>query len=230
MWAAADLFAGTVLGDYLGRVVWDSDVTAREAPGVSAHFHDMAFGPRTAVSPDPKSKGVHLLSHSCEPNCEVFRFKSRSLLVSTRKIFAGEELSWDYGISIAHGGGTPEKYKCLCGTLSCRGSMLTLPAYTEAWQKYWSDGEQEVVNEEAFVGQELEPLSSYPDAVPDHEIFQIYGSPAQPPLQLQAGDCITYSALRALMREQGRRLLMPASTVLVCGLWNGRVLCKDALP
>ncbi|MEQ1613833.1 MAG: SET domain-containing protein-lysine N-methyltransferase [Hyphomicrobiaceae bacterium] len=67
-------------------------------------------------------------NHSCDPNCAVVR---ESDLVATRDIQAGEELSYDYSLTVI-----PSFYswawrmKCACGASCCRvtiGNLSSVP-------------------------------------------------------------------------------------------------------
>jgi SET domain-containing protein len=71
---------------------------------------------------------ARFINHSCEPNCEAYIFNERVYLYAMRDITRGEELSFDYQLTPAFG--TSQKksrkdaYLCLCGSKSCRGTML----------------------------------------------------------------------------------------------------------
>ena len=62
---------------------------------------------------------AELLNHSCEPNCGLGDEVS---IVTMREIKAGEELTWDYGMS------EDSDWRmdgCKCGALNCRGSVTS---------------------------------------------------------------------------------------------------------
>ena len=74
------------------------------------------------------------INHSCKPNCEaVFhehpgddRSKDTVWIESKRAIRPGEELSYNYGITLAEAH-TPRMKKlwaCKCGARNCTGTML----------------------------------------------------------------------------------------------------------
>ncbi|MCS6763363.1 MAG: SET domain-containing protein-lysine N-methyltransferase [Candidatus Protistobacter heckmanni] len=71
------------------------------------------------------------INHSCEPNCEAREKrdkdgKQRVHIYALRKIKAGEELFYDYGLVI-EGRQTKKlkkEYECRCGNKNCRGTML----------------------------------------------------------------------------------------------------------
>jgi SET domain-containing protein len=66
------------------------------------------------------------INHSCDPNCEADITKGRIWISAIKDIAKGEELHYDYGYERS-GDETAEdekRYKCLCGTAKCRGSIM----------------------------------------------------------------------------------------------------------
>ena len=69
------------------------------------------------------------INHSCEPNCETEETEDgRVYIQAIRDIRRGEELSYDYQLSVAGRVTAKEKkgYACRCGAPRCRGTMLDL--------------------------------------------------------------------------------------------------------
>ena len=67
------------------------------------------------------------INHSCAPNCEADEAGGRIFIRTIRKIKAGEELNYDYGLVIDEKY-TPEllaEYPCHCGAVACRGTLLS---------------------------------------------------------------------------------------------------------
>lgn len=64
---------------------------------------------------------AHLINHSCEPNCysRVLKVDSTEhiVIVASRDIEAGEELTYDYRFS------SDEDLQCNCGAATCRGTV-----------------------------------------------------------------------------------------------------------
>ena len=66
------------------------------------------------------------INHACKPNCEADEEDGRVFIKALRKIEPGEELFYDYGLSIDDRY-TPKlkaEYACRCGARKCRGTML----------------------------------------------------------------------------------------------------------
>jgi len=70
------------------------------------------------------SMGIaRLVNHSCDPNCGI---RDLFKIVAMRDIAAGEEVTWDYGMTEDH----VWRMKCTCGSPLCRkviGSYRTMP-------------------------------------------------------------------------------------------------------
>jgi uncharacterized protein len=67
------------------------------------------------------------INHSCKPNCTTFEDdEGRVFIEALRKIRTGEELTYDYRLTIE--GRITKKARaaleCRCGARKCRGSML----------------------------------------------------------------------------------------------------------
>jgi len=68
---------------------------------------------------------ARLINHSCAPNCEAELDRGRIWIVAGRDIFAGEELSFDYGFKLE----SWQEHPCRCGTEICEGYIVA--------QEYW---------------------------------------------------------------------------------------------
>jgi len=74
------------------------------------------------------------INHSCDPNCEATHLdhdsgkkrKDRIYIEAMRDIAAGEELTYNYGITLGepHTAKLKKLWACLCGSPKCTGTML----------------------------------------------------------------------------------------------------------
>ncbi len=74
------------------------------------------------------------INHSCAPNCEAVleeheggdRRKDRVFIEARRAIRPGEELTYDYGITldVPHTAKLKKIWACRCGAKNCTGTML----------------------------------------------------------------------------------------------------------
>lgn len=60
------------------------------------------------------------INHSCAPNCESQQSRGRIWIVAVRDIAPGEELTYDYGFSLAE----HRDHPCRCGAAECAGFIL----------------------------------------------------------------------------------------------------------
>jgi SET domain-containing protein len=76
---------------------------------------------------DPKEKGnaARFINHSCSPNCETIQEDDRIYIHSIRTIRQGEELNYDYQLSLGHTPTARDKarYQCKCGSENCIGTI-----------------------------------------------------------------------------------------------------------
>jgi uncharacterized protein len=67
------------------------------------------------------------INHSCAPNCEAVEDdKQRIFIEAIRTIQPGEELGYDYNITLEerHTPREKRRWPCLCGARDCRGTLL----------------------------------------------------------------------------------------------------------
>jgi uncharacterized protein len=66
------------------------------------------------------------INHSCNPNCESDEVDGRIYIKALRNIKAGEELNYDYGLTIdeRYTAKLKKEFACYCGAKNCRGTML----------------------------------------------------------------------------------------------------------
>lgn len=66
------------------------------------------------------------INHACDPNCESDEIDGRIFIKAKRAIRAGEELNYDYGLTIdeRYTAKLKKEFACYCGAKNCRGTML----------------------------------------------------------------------------------------------------------
>ncbi|MCC6839345.1 MAG: SET domain-containing protein-lysine N-methyltransferase [Flavobacteriales bacterium] len=134
VFAAMDLPAGTELIEYKGRLI-----TPKQAdhwyPDEMETGHTFLFTLNDHWIIDANVGGNHArwINHGCEPNCIPYLHedpadhrKDRVIIETLRDVKAGEELSYDYGISfhVPHTARLKRIWACHCGAPSCTGTML----------------------------------------------------------------------------------------------------------
>ncbi|WP_101925988.1 MULTISPECIES: SET domain-containing protein [Luteimonas] len=120
---------------YKGRLRTHADVDA-EYGDIDEDGHTFLFTLNDEYVIDANEDGniARWINHSCAPNCEAVveenqngkRHKDKVFIEAIRPIRAGEELTYNYGITLAERQ-TPALKKlwaCRCGAKSCTGTML----------------------------------------------------------------------------------------------------------
>src|SRR5476651_958428 len=90
VFAKKDIPAGTIIGDYLGKLIREEEEEKYEDEKC---FYLMYYSNKASIFPDGKKPGIHLINHSCEPNTYMYTYQGRTLYFALRQIFAGEELT-----------------------------------------------------------------------------------------------------------------------------------------
>jgi len=80
----------------------------------------------TAIEAGKSGNAARWINHGCAPNCEAIEEDGRVFIYALRTIRLGEELTYDYRLSIPGriSQRTRQAYACYCGAKTCRGSLL----------------------------------------------------------------------------------------------------------
>lgn len=124
--------------EYQGRLVTPEQADA----GFEDDGHTFLFNLNDHYVIDASFDGneARWINHSCEPNCEAVLEETddgnpahdRVVIQAMRRIEAGEELTYDYGLTSDEPITDKERamWKCRCGAPGCRGILLKLEAET----------------------------------------------------------------------------------------------------
>jgi SET domain-containing protein len=129
VFATRNIPAGERVIEYTGeRITWQE--AERRYPDDPVPYHTFLFevGDGTmCIDATHRGGAGKWFNHSCNGNCEAIEEEDeRMFIYSSRAIRRGEELTYDYNITLEtrH---TPEEKKkmpCLCGGKDCRGTIL----------------------------------------------------------------------------------------------------------
>lgn len=119
---------GELLIEYVGERITHAEADARYDDESMDEHHTFLFTISSRMVIDATNDGneSRFINHSCDPNCEAEIDKGRVFISAIRDIPVGEELHYDYAYERS-GDETEEdeqRYKCLCGTAKCRGSIM----------------------------------------------------------------------------------------------------------
>ena len=131
VYAARKIPAGTRIFEYVGEIISADEADHRHPVNPDDPFHTFFFALSngTVIDGNVGGNDAKWINHSCEPNCETEESDEfRVFIVALRDISRGEELYYDYGLVLDERltKTVKEQYRCLCGTPSCRGTMLAL--------------------------------------------------------------------------------------------------------
>ena len=137
VYANRALAAGERLIEYRGQRI----ASARAARGDAArtrsgHTCTLALNDEWLIDGSVGGNSSRWINHGCTPNCEAVIHvdidgdakRDRVWIHALRRIRRGEELTFDYGISLAvpHDARMRKLWACHCGSPQCRGTMLAL--------------------------------------------------------------------------------------------------------
>jgi SET domain-containing protein len=114
LFAVQDIKKGTRIIQYLGARIPKEESVERLAQGNTYIF---SFNERYDIDGKTLKNKARYINHSCDPNCEAVVTKRTIWIVALRDIQAGEELSYNYGL-------TARQYRCRCGSKNCCGYIL----------------------------------------------------------------------------------------------------------
>jgi SET domain-containing protein len=129
VFALVDIPGGERIIEYVGEIISWKQAQRRhphdpQQPNHTFYFHVDDKHVIDALHGGNESRWIN---HSCGPNCEADEEDGRIYIKSLRKIKAGEELNYDYGLVIDEPLTPAIKadYPCWCGCPQCRGTLLS---------------------------------------------------------------------------------------------------------
>ena len=129
VFAVAEVAAGEVLVEYTGeRIDWEEAMDRHpHDPAQPNHTFYFGLDDGTVIDALYGGNSARWINHSCDPNCEADEVNGRVFIKALRDLMPGEELFYDYGLTVDERY-TPKlkkEYACHCGAPHCRGTMLT---------------------------------------------------------------------------------------------------------
>ena len=134
VFALGDRGKGERFIEYKGRRRTHADVDASDSGDVeSGHTFLFTLNDDYVIDANFEGNSARWINHSCAPNCEAVLDeneqdprRSRVFIEATRSIRPGEELTYDYGITLdePHTARLKKIWACRCGAKKCTGTML----------------------------------------------------------------------------------------------------------
>ncbi len=158
VFAKKEIKAGTIIGDYLGKVI----KTAEYNLDNDKHgLYLMYLTDQASIYPDLSKPGLHLLNHSCKPNCWIYTYCGHTLFFALRDIKPEDELTISYLLSPAKNC-KPCTHVCKCGYKSCTGTMHLSEEKYKMWQKFQKEEKKKTKTAKYIFGKNLPKLVKYP--------------------------------------------------------------------
>lgn len=161
---------GTVIGDYIGTVVRTRDVDLKRE---SENMYLMYYHDQASILPELTKPGLHLINHSCSPNCWIYTLKGHTLFFALRDIIPCEELTIDYLLAPKTKFCNPCTHKCKCGSKKCRRSFHLSVDEFNKWRTFQDARIKKDVKARIRYGRTLKLLSYYPKKISDSYIKSI---------------------------------------------------------
>ncbi|MBB5202966.1 hypothetical protein HNQ51_000259 [Inhella inkyongensis] len=128
VYALGPFAAGERIIEYRGERISDEEAAARHPADPAEPNHTFYFSLEGGGVIDARFQGnsARWINHSCAPNCEADEIKGRVYIHALRDIEAGEELFYDYHLTVEerYTAKLKREYQCLCGAAQCRGTLL----------------------------------------------------------------------------------------------------------
>lgn len=129
VFAAADIPKGAQIIEYKGkRASWDEALARPDSdPDDPAHTFLFELEDGRVIDARVRGNAARWINHSCAPNCVTHEDDAgRVFVAAKRRIALGEELTYDYRLSVEGRLTRAERaqYACRCGSPRCRGSLL----------------------------------------------------------------------------------------------------------
>ena len=135
VFAVAPIRKGERVIEYKGRRRTHDEVDNDTGGDVdSGHTFLFTLNDDWVIDASYEGNDARWINHSCDPNCEAVidedeggdTRKDRVFIEAIRDIRPGEELSYNYGITLAerHTPRLKKIWACLCGSPKCTGTML----------------------------------------------------------------------------------------------------------
>lgn len=129
VFATRDIEKGTQIIEYRGeRISWPQALKRPDTdPDNPFHTFFFSLDDGRVIDASVRGNAARWINHSCAPNCETEEDdECRVYIYAKRDIAAGEELTYDYKLTVDGRLSKDERafLECRCGKPRCRGTML----------------------------------------------------------------------------------------------------------
>jgi len=123
----------TIIGEYTGTKV---EIEKYDLEKDKDGLYLMFLNDEYAIYPNLNTIDLHLINHSCEPNCWILNSGGRVFFFTLRDIRVGEELTISYLLPPKDKTCNPCSHDCYCGSNRCTGTMHQTVKEFNKWQNF----------------------------------------------------------------------------------------------
>ncbi|MEX8497935.1 SET domain-containing protein [Leptothrix ochracea] len=128
VFALINIPAGAWIIEYIGEVIDWPEALRRHPhdPAQPDHTFYFHIDDSRVIDGGVRGNSSRWINHACAPNCDTEDDGGRIHIRALRDIAAGEELTFDYRLSIdeRYTAALKQRYACRCGAPTCRGTLL----------------------------------------------------------------------------------------------------------
>ncbi|MEZ5464942.1 MAG: SET domain-containing protein-lysine N-methyltransferase [Lysobacteraceae bacterium] len=134
VFATGDIPAGVKVARYKGKLLTHKQADKLYGGGSeTGHTFLFTLNDKYVIDANVDGNKARWINHSCDPNCQAVLVEDEGnpagdkvIIESLRPIKAGEELTYNYGITLeeAHTARMKKIWACRCGSANCTGTML----------------------------------------------------------------------------------------------------------
>lgn len=226
VFATKDIGPGVIIGDYLGRVIHPKEEENYEK---KHGFYSMYYHDNASIFPDPKKPGIHIINHSCAPNCWMYTYKGHTLYFSIRKIFKGEELTISYLLSPQEEDCNPCTDECRCESFNCTKTMHMPEKKYNKWVEHDNKRSEKTKAQRIKRDTDLPLLPDYPKSIPDNSIYTLLGSALKQAVRYSDRRMPSIATIRERIRETGKYMEFTNLDLTIYGVSDGMLISESLL-
>ena len=224
VFAKKDIEAGTVIGDYIGKIIRAEEEDKYEK---GDHYYLMYYSDRATIYPKPSKPGIHILNHSCTPNSWMYTYRGHTLYFAIRKIFKGEELTVAYLFGPQEKDCNPCTHLCYCHGDFCTGTVHVPDNRIEKWYELEDKIAKQTKRMPIRYYKEIEPFSSYPKSIGDDSVYTLFGNTDKNPETLTVDTLPKVEDIRKVIRRTGKTIHIPTLNLHIFGVMDNYLITKE---
>ena len=168
IYAKKEIKKGTVIGDYLGKAIkteeYDLDLDKKG-------LYLMYLTDEASIYPNFKKPDLHLINHSCTPNCWIYIYKGHTLFFAIKDISPKDELTISYLLAPKDKSCLNCSHVCKCDSKNCTKTMHLSEVKYQKWQDFQKSETDKTRRPKVIFSKDLPKLTHYPMTIPINSIY-----------------------------------------------------------